>query len=578
MSSSKKCLFVGLLSCGLLAPSASFAEKSQPSMEHADTEYVHSLVRANGGGITLNLADPAQERFLRARIKMWGKTRENSPQFFQALEQARLRHVARAKKGTNGVVQSVLPTPGDDHIIIDLSSDDDIHFDAAAMASLYTGSVETDLDVCLYDTSYSNMLSCNYTVEYMQGYETVVTSSGSLSFTGNPVLVDSVSCAETHAGTFDCTVREAVTKAAAKYAISSPQDWNLGSKDIFLVCLNRGGSDCEVQKNNGNIIGLPLKGEVRFQSRVYLDADADSDGIPDNVEKTAISILMGTTGGFCGTNQMDLDPAQFWGHVNTRIKPNSNDRILEFDLWLDFGTKCYSVNERVRLSVEMSIQDTSGDTHTAIFTSVENVGDPLEYPNLVPMISFRSSCVAEGTLVRLGNGKAAPIDQISLNQQVSRLGHRKADASMLTVTDISTGREPSPMIRLIDDQGHQLLITKGHPVMTPNGGVVAGDLAVGDAILTEQGVAKLTSVTREPYEGMVYNLQLGSEAELESLAGVANATTMVANGIVIGDSSMQTNYSIEAQKHPETTLDRVPVKWRQDYLNNLARKAHGTTP
>ena len=68
------------------------------------------------------------------------------------------------------------------------------------------------------------------------------------------------------------------------------------------------------------------------------------------------------------------------------------------------------------------------------------------------------------------------------------------------------------------------------------GALEARELQIGDRLETDDGVAHVVSVTREAYDGQVWNLVLGTPEELKARG---SATTMVANHIVVGDSRMQ---------------------------------------
>ena len=75
-----------------------------------------------------------------------------------------------------------------------------------------------------------------------------------------------------------------------------------------------------------------------------------------------------------------------------------------------------------------------------------------------------------------------------------------------------------------------------------------------------------------PYEGDVYNLVLGTPEELEERDG---ATTMIANGVVVGDSRMQDALKLQRTEEAARTISERPVspEFYVDYLGAQWRKA-----
>lgn len=78
------------------------------------------------------------------------------------------------------------------------------------------------------------------------------------------------------------------------------------------------------------------------------------------------------------------------------------------------------------------------------------------------------------------DGSRKPINSIQIGERV--LG----DNERLTVIDVFRGRE-SELVRLETEEGAVLCATAEHPVATPTGPVLAGELAVGDAVATPTG-------------------------------------------------------------------------------------------
>ncbi|MFP2934934.1 Hint domain-containing protein, partial [Pyxidicoccus sp. 3LG] len=169
--------------------------------------------------------------------------------------------------------------------------------------------------------------------------------------------------------------------------------------------------------------------------------------------------------------------------------------------------------------------------------------------------------MAEGTKIVRADGTSAPVESIQKGDRVVA----NESGLVLTVTDVSRGGEDKPLVHLVDDKGHEVKLTETHPVLTSKGAVAASELKVSDKVLTQAGVATLTSVKREEYTGQVYNLTLGTPEEL--LATGKLDRTMYANGFRVGDNTMQAELSgPKAKTGP--VLARLPKAWHTDYRNS----------
>ncbi|MCP5108008.1 MAG: hypothetical protein GY950_31755, partial [bacterium] len=149
---------------------------------------------------------------------------------------------------------------------------------------------------------------------------------------------------------------------------------------------------------------------------------------------------------------------------------------------------------------------------------------------------------------------------------------KTGSGEILNVIGTTLGVEPLPMIRIKDEKGGDVLITDGHPVFTVSRGVVlARNLKEGDIVKRIDGNAKITSITSESYDGMVYNLRLGT---LED--GGQDKTSLFANGILMGDNMMQRYYGrLDKQKplNQKNVLKHgLPKEWLKDFQYSESKK------
>ncbi|WP_125780507.1 Hint domain-containing protein [Pseudoalteromonas rubra] len=188
-----------------------------------------------------------------------------------------------------------------------------------------------------------------------------------------------------------------------------------------------------------------------------------------------------------------------------------------------------------------------------------------------PQMQIVYSCLAEGSLITLPNGKQLPIEQLEVGDQV--LGASEftpANHLALTIEDISVGVETIPMVQLKTKSGKTLLLTESHPVVMQSGKAVwASKVEQGAQILTENGLDMITHTEEVEYTDKVYNLRLGrSKDDPDYQPG--ESFSMFANGLQVGDLAMQSEHEFSNKvETTEDVLNRLPQAWHQDYLNSL---------
>lgn len=199
-------------------------------------------------------------------------------------------------------------------------------------------------------------------------------------------------------------------------------------------------------------------------------------------------------------------------------------------------------------------------TIRTVATSDQLANESTEYKELFPPLTFRWSCLAEGTQVRMANGETKQIENINYGEKV------RANGMDLTVVDLSIGEESKPMIRIIDDKQNSLLLTRTHPIMTKDQGMLwASELSVGDQVFTEKGLSTLVVVSQEIFAGKVYNLKLGNQTEQKTMK--LNSNMVFADGFLVGDLAMQSDFTFREKKI--NILEQLPKEWHIDYLNSL---------
>ncbi|MFY2557407.1 Hint domain-containing protein [Corallococcus terminator] len=276
-------------------------------------------------------------------------------------------------------------------------------------------------------------------------------------------------------------------------------------------------------------IYIPL--QLTFDAGSSATADCIIQAMSNGPSVTRLRLIKTESGGTC-TTLADLSGAFPVGARTTSIQQLVN---VSENTQASGGNGCTMeriVNEPVVLSMTLyAMASCDGGTTTVprqkTFTSAALPTNPFN-------LNVLNSCMAEGTRITMADGALKPIETLRVGDKV----RANAAGRVLTVQDFIFGREPKPLVRLRDDQGHDVRLTEKHPVLLSSGLVIAAEkVQVKDTVRTQTGTATITATERVPYDGKVYNLKLGTPAELESLS--PNERTMFADGLLVGDDTMQ---------------------------------------
>jgi hypothetical protein len=175
-------------------------------------------------------------------------------------------------------------------------------------------------------------------------------------------------------------------------------------------------------------------------------------------------------------------------------------------------------------------------------------------------------CLAEGTEVTLADGIRLPIESVDNSMRV-RTGR---DGGTLGVEATTRGLHLDGVgpgagtLELTTEGGRKLVLTPNHPVATPDGLVLASDLAAGATVLTEAGPEQVDAVARVESKGVFCNLKLVDEDDRARGLG-QGAATFLANGVVVGDSIALLSQYQESRLDPDYMLPRLPEGFHRDY-------------
>src|SRR5690242_4927007 len=560
--------------------------KSEWATYMADQRYIHSLSRP-GVRIRLNLADQRQHRFAMARLKLAGKTPENSPYLFEAMEQRRQKHLARGyQAGLLPQEEIGLQSTADRqemHFIEMASVGETTEIDNDGMATANStfpdGSFYTYIDTSYTDASGYPLGDLAWVEEYGGGYNVAINAIGDLSQTTlSQYSVSTYKVEDSAAGFTDSYIytaigsMDSVNVAAVPNVVAIPEMPRLSAPivqapldikfndNLISVCLDRTWTqDCDYDLTaNPQSVKLPLKGSISIVSRHIFDettinqikADLNS-GRPRN-DAGHLKLVLTNVGGGCDVtdgNTLVAKMSQFWN----RVALSPDKKTFSWDLTNTnaafFDDGCRQVQNRAKLTAFISLYLVGmdgGKYRSAITLSNDERTARPDY-RFKP-ITITNSCLAAGTKIELAAGKSATIESLKAGDHVSNPHHPS-----LTVMDTAVGFETVPMVRIRDEAGRTLLMTEMHPIQVMARGMVqAKALQKGDVVMTRTGPSKLIEVGREAYDGKVYNIKVGSDTEKTALA--EDQTVVYADGFLVGDGQIQGKYEAIAMTRKEGNL------------------------
>lgn len=212
------------------------------------------------------------------------------------------------------------------------------------------------------------------------------------------------------------------------------------------------------------------------------------------------------------------------------------------------------VSANIDLTMFVSVGLTNGFA-TSVISSTPCSGSACgSWYAQIPEICIVQGCLKKGTMVTLADGTEKAVEEF--------LGGEKIKSSDMnrTVGATTSGTEWLPMYVVATENGKSVSMSGKHAVPTNKGMVLAKYLKIGMEVSTLDGPSKITSITKEKYDGSVHNFMIG---ELEdALDGMAN---MYANGILVGDLASQQIY---------TQKSDVSIKTLEDYKSVVSKEWH----
>ncbi|KAA1164391.1 hypothetical protein EU508_02360 [Pseudoalteromonas fuliginea] len=375
-----------------------------------------------------------------------------------------------------------------------------------------------------------------------------------------------------------------------KYNATAPIDKN--NDAVIKICLNRSHADCDYaadqigDPNEITDVNIPFNGELRIPHEIT-DIYPTIGDLPNGIdEPTNIYLQEGIYGGATKQSYKGLENAvkQFSDYLEFEVDSANQESIIRWNIprsegrfgnaklfsniaqanwYMTFAVKGYPYFKRGRGGANAFQVSLTSET-SARFGNF--------YSEVLPMMKLGYSCLATGTMITMADGKQRAIEDIAKGDLVlGALASNTQVKEPMQVVDVSVGIEAIKMYRIKGADGSDILTTETHPISTSNKGLIwAKELQIGDRILTETGSVLVTNVTKEKYKDKIYNLKL-APTENSKFAESRNFA-MFANGMAVGDLATQDELNYKDQNirmSEEEILQRLPEKWKTDYINSL---------
>jgi len=564
-----------------------------------NSDYMRKQVEERGemGRVKIDLADNRQFQFLDARLRASGITPETAPSLHAKLHAARDAAVAKKNgKLADGAAQFGAGDPPRCDVFVVPETLDDTTFRTLTRGTCVGGADYTYVDTYQLDED-DNGIGYDFVEDFGDGVKV-------------DLYIDSVPTPQRAVYADAITYQETSSTVESYYYVTPVYDNNLVTptpavtgileapvdvlpNGLIKYCLDRkatntdcdyehgsygcnGNSICEANVPkfeadplpfNGNLLYMPMKGHSApvvptLQNNPYAVETAKAWLTLRNAGSTT------PPGGFCtkdltGSPFIHLSPDE-QNPQRSKVVIDPKAPSLGNANWPDH---CSDNGRNVDLNIEVTLKQPGCVGARCRTTTVRWTTLPTDLNPYAPPVQIWWGCLSQGTRITLADGTNVAIESMAIGQKVLSDEHGRA----LTVVDITEGAERRPMVRVASDRGGVVTMTATHAVPIGEGRFVqAEDLKVGDRIETKDGPATIVAVDRPEIEGAVYNLVLGTEEELAEIG--PNATTMYADGVLVGDGRMQG--VLTEQAHAEELASgakEIPAEKQFDYARALER-------
>ena len=480
-------------------------------------------------------------------------------------------------------------------VIVDAGKSKDGKATAMAWLNHSEGILYSHSSIFILDGDKDELLAYGNTTDVQSGHTSICTNPGTSKAAGTSIKVICVSHVVEHGGKLHSIVttqtRETYDASSFSASVTAPvKKASHSENDYVLIAVGRAASHqntdadyyyTETDNQNDPYLITPFVGsatipstapikpgtsnsDVHAYGQMYVDYGS-SDAQYVEFYTTPQTVTNGITVSVSDNTISWSYPSDHNSYDNTTSLVFTNGPANHKLSYFFFQFKVPAIGPATGFFVFTiySLYSGTGNPPFPVSQNAHSI-DPLQY---------WWHCLAEGTKVTMSDGSSKKIEDIDntcfvqagetkLKSQVigTSIGHHESKAE---------GHRGVYQLRLED--GKALILTGRHPVMTPNGAVVACHLNSGDVVFVEDGRSTVEECEKIEWSGMFHNLGL-AKPNNESLTGRDSLNSFYANGILVGDRHTMHQQEEQQRLDLDYILPKLDEQFRIDYANAVKER------
>lgn len=535
--------------------------------------YINSIMPEDGH-LVFDLRDEKQYEFARLSHLLIGRKPEDYPGLYCLLDDIRARQEATGQVQFDGQAEDEgwvdsVDIPGVGTVTPSLAG-------ANGLGTVVGGFKQMTLALYVQDTSNGNILATGnsqlYSPEVILPVETddsaaqaaAANMMGYLSYTYEPSDGSPAQSGVVQRSSFSATTDPVVNEPARNSV--RPRNPNAINIGLGRNWGDQGGQFDYVwnEPNVNNPQGrIPFVGNVKFDKQIKTLE-------PRTNFNLTINVADGTGGGTLKTiTPTDLDHV----YANFSIDPNDNTNLK----WnLPSGVNDLNTGDPIAFTnitwpsdmlayFYCAIQVTFTDNtlgFATISSSDDADQDPLDGTTYIMPIEFVWHCLGAGTKILCADKSERAIEDFKRGDEIIK----NSEGGVGMVSSTNLGAHKGEVLCIVTDQGHELILSHKHVVITTNDPKLALELQAGDEVVVLDGTATITEVgVVENYKDLMGNLEIDEDNDYE-------IGTFFANGILVGDITAQHALKRQRASDKEWVKQASGEYWHTDIESFFAGK------
>lgn len=333
-----------------------------------------------------------------------------------------------------------------------------------------------------------------------------------------------------------CEKLEQETNVVEQIRVADPVHRQTAKDDYIRVCYQRSPKTGEsIDYNYRQDIGE--KGQ-----RLYLDVGASVDLVEDarpfrTVNVASLLLKLDSQQGIASYYAKEDRQGEIWRSFQ------KTDTGFTFQLNNDWQgivpSKRLPEAYEDPIDFYMRCEFSCGDSLKGTFSIMSSPGFLERRSDTVQISQLQMlwGCLAGNVRVRMADGSKRPARDVEIGDRVRLLTGEG------TVSEVYTGSEEK-LVRIMTENGRELTLTHGHPVLTRRGWVSARRLNGEDEIVNEERGYDRIRYIYEVDGGEVFNYDIVSQEE----------AVLICEGLAVGDNRMQ-KQCMDAEKEADRAYE-----------------------